>query len=450
MNQYLTSAITSIINAKGESIIDNKDEFIRVFTASTKGCESLIPLLESAIDSGAVMIIAQAKNDDNEGQTNAAKIAIDILTADGADKDSSIDVITAFCVAFDYSFGSEKSEKQLIEDAKAHVSKKEYDSAFKILNSLDSPESHYLLGLMYYNGIGTDVAYKKALQHFEKCQTADSLSMQARMYLQGQGCTKNAAEAYKLWNKGADMGDPSCEYYLAMLYLKGIGVTKDMAKAVDYIKSSAKKKFEPAIRALASLPKEYTEKTAAEIDELERLAKEGDVRASYQLGNCYFKGDGVPQNKNKAIDHYFNAASKGHFASQIALITRYTLDDEIPKAWSAAYYWYTKASKSDIKKLSVVHPNLVKGEEIFNSVAKNSRNKRDRYEEAGNLGFIAAYTAIGKMYKGNPEKALPYLTKAADAGDIEAIDILLKKGINSEIYKKKHEYISQILKNCSL
>ena len=34
MNHYLAAAITSIIDAKGENIIDNKAEFMNIFTQS--------------------------------------------------------------------------------------------------------------------------------------------------------------------------------------------------------------------------------------------------------------------------------------------------------------------------------------------------------------------------------------------------------------------------------
>ncbi|MBR4881215.1 MAG: sel1 repeat family protein, partial [Clostridia bacterium] len=426
MNHYLASAITSIIDAKGENIIDNKEEFMRIFTASTKGCEDISEAVRTALVTGAVDIVAQAKNDDNLGQENATRIAIEILMAEGYGKEDAINVATAFGIAFGFSYGKEKTEDQLLEDAYAHITKQEYEEAIKLLKHLTAKNNsgaYLLMGEMHYNGIGTPKSYKKAIECFEKADNGDAYSKLAVMYAYGYGCDKNFAKAMEYWDKGAKLGNSVCEYQLAMVYLNGIaGIAKDIVKASAYIKSAASKGFAPAQKALSVLPKEYTEKTDAEITELEKAINEGDVKALYTLANCYFKGDGVPQSKSKAIDLYTEAAKNGHLPSQLVLITRYTMDKDIPKAWSVAEYWYNKAAVNKAK-LSALHTELVKGEELYHSIPKNAKNKRERYEEAGKLGYISAYTAIAKMYRGG-EKALPWLELAAEAGDIEALELI--------------------------
>ncbi len=453
MNHYLASAVTSIIDAKGENIIDNKEGFMNIFTASTKGCEDISPVIELALATGAVMIIAQAKNDDNEGQENATRIAIEILMSEGVSKDNAIDVATAFGVAFGFTYGKEKTEDQLLEDAKAHVSKQEYSEAIKILKHLISNGNKgalLFMGELHYGGVGTPKSYKKAIDCFERSECGDGYSKLAVMYAYGYGCDKSFAKAMEYWNKGAELGNAVCEYQLAMVYLNGIaGIQKDIQKASAYIKSAAAKGFSPAVKALSTLPKEYTEKTEAEIAELETLAATGDVKAIYTLANCYFKGDGVPQSKTKAVDLYTEAAKQGHLPSQLVLITRYTMDKDIPKAWSIAEYWYSQASVNKAK-LSAIHTELVKGEEIYRSVPKNAKNKRERYEEAGKLGYISAYTAIAKMYRGG-EKALPWLELAAEAGDIEALELILKRDdTDREKYERIYEYVNELMKKCSI
>ena len=131
MKYDLTSVISSIIKAKGEDIIDRPDEFLRVLLASAPDTEPLAPTIYAALVNGAVMMIAQGKNDDAVGQTNSVKIAIEILINEaGADKDKAIEVAVSFAAALGYVFGEEKSDTQLIEDAKAHIQKKEYDKCF--------------------------------------------------------------------------------------------------------------------------------------------------------------------------------------------------------------------------------------------------------------------------------------------------------------------------------
>ncbi|MBE6574157.1 MAG: sel1 repeat family protein [Ruminococcaceae bacterium] len=451
MKYDLTSVISSIIKAKGEDIIDRPDEFIRVLEASAPDTKDYVPTIYAALLNGAVMMIAQAKNDDAIGQTNAVKIAIEILINESnADKDMAIEVSVSFATAFGYVFGEEKSEAQLIEDAKAHISKQEYKEAIKLLNTLDAKgnrEAAFLLANIYYKGIGTGVSYKKAISYLEKADTPDALNMLARMYVDGNGCTKDYSKAISLWEKAAKLGSYTAEYQLAMIYMNGIlGVKADIKKAVAYIKSSASKGFAPAIKALNALPKEHKATNTDEISELEILSNNGDVKATYKLANCYFKGDGVKQNKSIAVELYTKSAKLGHFASMIALITRYTMDSDIVPCWTLAKYWYDEAKSFSKEKLAVIHPDLIKGEELYLKVPKTAKNKRERYEEAAKLGYITAYTEIGKMYK-IKAKAIPYLKLAADAGDLEAIELLLPMLEDSEEvdrYTKLQHYINSI------
>ena len=124
------------------------------------------------------------------------------------------------------------------------------------------------------------------------------------------------------------------------------------------------------------------------------------------------------------------------------------MDKDIPRAWSVAEYWYDKACANKAK-LSAIHTELVRGEELYHSIPKNAKNKRERYEEAGKLGYISAYTAIAKMYRGG-EKALPWLTLAADAGDIEALELILKRDdVDHGKYERIYEYVNELMKRCS-
>ncbi|MBR5515381.1 MAG: sel1 repeat family protein [Clostridia bacterium] len=452
MKYDLSLILSSIISAKGEDIIDRPKDFLRVLCASAPDAKYYAPVIEAALVNGAVMMIAQAKNDDSIGQTNAVKIAIEILMNEaGIDKDRAIEVSVAFAAAFGYVFGEEKSEQQLIEDAKAHISKKEYAEAIKLLNSLDAKnnaDARFLLANIYYNGIGVPVSYKKAIAFLEKSQNADSLNMLARIYAEGKGCTKNNAKAIEIWEKAAALGSAVAEYQLGAIYLNGIlGVKTDIKKASDYIKSSAKKGFSPAQKALVALPREHRELSENEISQLEALSDGGDIKATYSLANAYFKGDGVLQSKAKAIELYTKAAKEGHFASMVVLITRYTMDASIIPVWSAALYWYEKAKAVNKDKLAAIHTELVHGEELFKKVPKTAKNKREHYEEAAKKGYITAYTEIGKMYKTN-SKAIPYLKSAADRGDKEALELLIpmltdEKEIES--YTKLLNYVNSTL-----
>ena len=44
----------------------------------------------------------------------------------------------------------------------------------------------------------------------------------------------------------------------------------------------------------------------------QRAADNGDADAMFNVGNCYYFGRGVTQDYNKAIEFYQRAADKGH------------------------------------------------------------------------------------------------------------------------------------------
>ena len=44
------------------------------------------------------------------------------------------------------------------------------------------------------------------------------------------------------------------------------------------------------------------------IDKLTALAEQGNAKAQFNLGACYYTGDGVKQDYKKALEWYFKAA----------------------------------------------------------------------------------------------------------------------------------------------
>lgn len=49
----------------------------------------------------------------------------------------------------------------------------------------------------------------------------------------------------------------------------------------------------------------------ANIEELTKLAEQGDVTARNQLGNCYFQGIGVRKNYDESLKWYLKSAEQG-------------------------------------------------------------------------------------------------------------------------------------------
>ncbi len=60
-------------------------------------------------------------------------------------------------------------------------------------------------------------------------------------------------------------------------------------------------------------------------------AARGEAEALYELGWCYFKGDGVPQSYERAAALYQQAAAKGHARAQNNLGVLYRDGQGVPK-----------------------------------------------------------------------------------------------------------------------
>ena len=75
----------------------------------------------------------------------------------------------------------------------------------------------------------------------------------ALCYANGEGVSKNMAEAVKWWRKAAEKGNAKAQFSLAVCYENGFGVSKNMAEAVKWYKKAARQGIPDAKRALNDL-----------------------------------------------------------------------------------------------------------------------------------------------------------------------------------------------------
>lgn len=75
-------------------------------------------------------------------------------------------------------------------------------------------------------------------------------------------------------------------------------------------------------------------------------AEAGDSNAQYEIGGCYYFGDGVAKNKNYAIMWYTKAAEQDHIGAQCILGIHYKQTEQ----YNLAVYWLSKAAIAGHKK----------------------------------------------------------------------------------------------------
>lgn len=78
---------------------------------------------------------------------------------------------------------------------------------------------------------------------------------------------------------------------------------------------------------------------------LRKAAEQGDIDAQYKLGNCYYNGNGVSEDKAEAVKWYRKAAEQGNAKAQCKLGWCYYYGEGVYKDKAEAIKWYRQAAE---------------------------------------------------------------------------------------------------------
>ena len=115
------------------------------------------------------------------------------------------------------------------------------------------------------------------IENATRGDTGAQLSLAVR-YRDGKGVEKNNAEALRWAHLAADRGDAAAQDFVGWMYFRGMDVTHNPVLAAAYFQSAADK----------------------------------SATAAWNLGQCYFAAQGVPQDIPKALELWKKAAAMGH------------------------------------------------------------------------------------------------------------------------------------------
>lgn len=148
--------------------------------------------------------------------------------------------------------------------------------------ALGSARSMTNLGILYQNGTGVVQSWNTALEWFENATTAGDMKgprWAGKIYLEGNASvTADPAKALQYFTLASNRGDVTANYYLGLLYEKGIAVALNYQKAAEYYAKAAP------------------------------TTGHAEGVACYALGRLYEKGLGVPQDVSKALAWYQRGA----------------------------------------------------------------------------------------------------------------------------------------------
>jgi TPR repeat protein len=208
-------------------------------------------------------------------------------------------------------------------------------------------------------------------QHKKFAEQGDAgeQNLVADAYFHGRGVAQDYSEAFFWYQKAAAQGDFYAKAGLANCYLEGNGVKKDPIQAVNLFKQVAS-------QVISDIPTNNIQ-----LRFLFDTQKSIQSTAQYQLGNCYYKGNGVKQDYDQAFE-WFQKAAKRNEEAKVMLAECYLNGSGVEK-------------------------NLVQGFKLLEEVVKKQNDALAQFELAIRYLFC-------KELEENRSQAIKWFEKAAD------------------------------------
>ena len=362
----------------------------------------------------------------------------------GVDKDSTR-AIEWYKKAAEQGYATAQCNLAICYDNGEGVSQN-YKEAFKWFAKAaeqDNSTAQYMLGMCYYYGNGVAKDEEQAFEWYLKAAEQGDEAAQfevATCFESGTGIKVDSLQAFQWYKKAAEQGNDKAQYRLGYCYETGWGIELDTDKAIYWYKKAAEQGHDNAKTRIFTLEtkKHNTEVCVQNVEtpfeKYKREAAQGDVDAQYELGVCYYFGEGVAKNDYEALKCYKEAANRGNAKAQYALAGFYAQGRVVTQSIYTALMWYKKAAAQGYKKAEIEITRLQNnkaGQQVNNNPDIN-RKKNDnetyfeRCKREAESGNIEAQYRLGLCYKTgegttkDTAKAYTWFQKAAEAGNLDA------------------------------
>eukprot|EP01087_Luapelamoeba_hula_P004406 TRINITY_DN1434_c1_g2_i1.p1 TRINITY_DN1434_c1_g2~~TRINITY_DN1434_c1_g2_i1.p1 ORF type:complete len:611 (-),score=134.94 TRINITY_DN1434_c1_g2_i1:733-2565(-) len=259
-----------------------------------------------------------------------------------------------------------------------------------------------------------------------------------------------------LWlEKSANGGKADAQYTIARWYKKGIGVERNMEKALFWYTTAGNQEHHKAQHNLSLLYRVGVKEVrrtkqnqdqgqghgAAEGEDEEvvllerdpkkatlwclKAAQNGYPRAQYNMGVAYKRGDGVEQDVRKAVEWYFKAAEGGHLDAHFNLALCYASGTGVEGGQSSQREaeWYERAARRGHAKSQY---NLALCYMEGEGVTLSQEKAAEWFERAAASGRadaqfnIAVFYEEGRGVAKDLEKAVSWYRRAAEQNEQDA------------------------------
>lgn len=208
-----------------------------------------------------------------------------------------------------------------------HFNKQDYKKSYEyfLKASEQDNEASLLLSILLFHGLGVDKNKELSLDFFNKSQndfyriksfiyleeklitmiqslvkddTPNALFVLGDLYYFGKSdyYEQDYKKAYRIYEKGGNLGNISCQYMLGMMSYNGVGTLKDLNQSYKWIKLSAQGGNISA-KVKLGIMSYFGEGTEINLDvafsNFKTAAETNDSLAQYFLGVMYYKGEGT-------------------------------------------------------------------------------------------------------------------------------------------------------------
>jgi TPR repeat protein len=160
---------------------------------------------------------------------------------------------------------------------------------------------------------------------------------------------KGYSDAMSWYQRAAEAGNPRAQYYLGLIYWRGLHGPKDPKRAADWFEKAARQGHAAAQFSLGLAYQTGTgrAKDLAKAGEwYAPAARAGHIEAAYNLGVLYEGGEGVEKNAAQAAILFERAAKGGLARAQYNLGLLYSKGEGVPLDRVHAWRWLNMARQA--------------------------------------------------------------------------------------------------------
>eukprot|EP00747_Dinoflagellata_sp_TGD_P168000 gnl/TRDRNA2_/TRDRNA2_193453_c0_seq1.p1 gnl/TRDRNA2_/TRDRNA2_193453_c0~~gnl/TRDRNA2_/TRDRNA2_193453_c0_seq1.p1 ORF type:complete len:530 (+),score=99.52 gnl/TRDRNA2_/TRDRNA2_193453_c0_seq1:115-1590(+) len=205
-------------------------------------------------------------------------------------------------------------------------------------------DAQYQLGVAYEESLGMEHSLANASEWYRKAALRNHTQSQVRLgalLLAGDGGVRqDSTEAAHWFEAAAAQGDAQAESSLGYLYLNGIGVTRSLTKAEEWLRKAFAKGLPEAQRLLDDVRRSQEPASLTNSAEATAVGQVADAGKQYATAQV-LSGE---RRFEEAATMYRQAAALGHAEAQTELGNLYLEALGVEQSDAEAATWFAKAA----------------------------------------------------------------------------------------------------------